>query len=530
MHFSLSSSFLAFALASSFVTVNGVKDVTIEAFGDSPTHQWIGLNDPVMGGMSTGTATVVNGVGVFEGEVVDVPKLKAPGFISMMARGGFYPDLSSCQGLRFNLMSNTDYKGYRVSFGTNHPAGSMPYANGYKTRFDAPVGFYGDVEIPFTDFSDNWDPYTGDQVVTCAEDNQYCPDETTLKNLLRFEFMAEGVLGKIRLEIKSITAYGCDDNVVETGEVPAQASGPFPGAGGNGYNGMPGEGGENNHEHNHNGRGEGGHDHPSYVPPVILANGDIRIESFADPQHTWVSLNDPVMGGKSTSTVMVQDDAGIFDGEVVDVPFLEAPGFIKMETRGGAFPDVSACKALKMNLMSSALYDGLRVTFGTHHAEEAGPYVRGYKAHFTAPVGSSGDVVIPFTDFSDSWDPKTGDVIVACADDQSHCPDHRTLRDFTIFSIMGEGVNGKVHVEVNSIDATDCDTEENQISVYSAAEGTSADVTDSSNSNPLVWIAFAFGGVGIAFGAYFYGKTKGLSQSSSQQMVQVEPSKTADVV
>ena len=36
-----------------------------------------------------------------------------------------------------------------------------------------------------------------------------------------------------------------------------------------------------------------------------------------------------VMGGKSTGSFAVEKQLGIFDGEVVDVPFLKAPGFIK---------------------------------------------------------------------------------------------------------------------------------------------------------------------------------------------------------
>lgn len=538
MHFSSSS--LALALLSSVVSVNGIKDVTIEAFGDTPSHQWIGLNDPVMGGESTGTATVIDGVGVFDGEVVDVPKLSAPGFISMTTRGNFFPDLSSCTGLRLHVMSQTDYKGFRVSFGTNHPAGSMPYASGYKARFDAPVGFFGDVELPFTDFSDNWDPYTGDQVVTCETDQQYCPDETTLKNLLRFEFMAEGVLGEIHLEVKSIKAYGCDDDVVETAPVNTVDAAAFGGPSGGGQpggGGGYGGGGGDHTQHNQGGGGggygqpgggEGGeHQHNNYVPPVVLANGDIRIETFSNPQHTWTSLNDPVMGGSSSSTVIVKDDAGVFEGEVVDVSFLNAPGFIKMETKGGRFPDVSKCKALKLNVMSSEPYDGFHATFGTHHPEDAQPFVRGYKAPFSAPVGTTADVIIPFTEFSDSWDPKTGDIIVKCVDDSSHCPDHRTLRDFTILSVMGEGVDGKVHLEVNSIDATDCEGTggEQQQSVMANTVDTST--VESTETSPLVWAAFAFGGVGIAFGAYFAGKLKGISSANSQQMIQV---KSGDVV
>merc|ERR1719331_3601887 len=54
-------------------------------------------------------------------------------------------------------------------------------------------------------------------------------------------------------------------------------------------------------------------------------------------------MNDPVMGGKSTGTWSVNSDEGfgIFDGEVVNVPSLKAPGFITAEA-DGKFKDVSA--------------------------------------------------------------------------------------------------------------------------------------------------------------------------------------------
>jgi len=71
----------------------------------------------------------------------------------------------------------------------------------------------------------------------------------------------------------------------------------------------------------------------------------ILIESFAeDPSiHTWKLQNDPVMGGKSTASFHVNAarGVGVFEGEVVDVPFLHAPGFIQVRTASSSFPDVS---------------------------------------------------------------------------------------------------------------------------------------------------------------------------------------------
>lgn len=204
------------------------------------------------------------------------------------------------------------------------------------------------------------------------------------------------------------------------------------------------------------------------------------------------------MGGSSTSTVKVTNEVGVFDGEVVDVSFLGAPGFIKMESRGGSFPNVSMCKALKINLKSQNDYDGIRVTMGTHHADNAQPYVRGYKAHVVnAPVNEFGDIILKFSEFSDNWDPKTGDVIVSCQENAKHCVDERTLQDFTTFSIMGEGVGGKVHLEIKSIDATGCKHSASEIQNLGAAY----DAVSAEGSNlGAVAISSIFAGF-LVFGA-----------------------------
>lgn len=460
----LSSLVKQFLLIQCVSFAQGVKDVTIENFANEPEpyHVWFSLNDPVMGGLSTGTFVVKSdeGVGVFDGEVKDVPSLKAPGFIAMRTgRRGFFPDLQSCDGLQLNVRTPQDipvYDGYRISIGTNY-AGDFPYAKGYKTHFDLPAASddFQSVFVKFDEFSDNWDPRTGEIVVSCEENNQYCPDDATLKNLEQIEIMAEGVKGKVYLEIKSILATNCDDDVSETNPNPDED--PYRDS--NNINSPVTNGGGRNNNfsrfQDHEKDSVGGYG--GYMAPTILENGDVRIESFEDPQHRWFPTNDPVMGGSSVSTVTIKNDVGIFDGEVVDVDFLGAPGFIKMETRGGNFPDVSMCTGLKIQLKSSNSYDGIRVSFGTHHADDAMPYVRGYKAHMMdAPQNEFGEIVMPFSEFSDSWDAGTGDIVVSCAEDKKHCVDERTLKDFMIFSFMGEGVDGKVHLEIKSIDATGC--------------------------------------------------------------------------
>ena len=82
-------------------------------------------------------------------------------------------------------------------------------------------------------------------------------------------------------------------------------------------------------------------------------------------------MKDPVMGGESTGTWTVNkdDEYGIFDGEVVNVPSLKAPGFI-YTSADGKFKDVSADingdLVLKVR-SSTPEYDGFRATlaYGT---------------------------------------------------------------------------------------------------------------------------------------------------------------------
>ena len=90
----------------------------------------------------------------------------------------------------------------------------------------------------------------------------------------------------------------------------------------------------------------------------LSAANEILLASFDGAKgstHQWRQMNDPVMGGKSTGTFSVADSKGIFSGEVVDVPFLKAPGFIKasvvdMNPFGRIFPDISTCKNIALRM------------------------------------------------------------------------------------------------------------------------------------------------------------------------------------
>jgi len=176
------------------------------------------LNDPVMGGKSTGTWDQSGTFGVFDGEVVDVPSLSAPGFIKASADGTF-PDVSAAAtgSLVLRVRSTTpNYAGFRVSFasGTLSPAyacsggGSIPLSRGcFKAKFSVPAGAdFANVTIPFSSFSDKWSPATGEQTTTCAADSDVCPSASKLTGIKRLEVWAEGALGKVHLEILSVSA------------------------------------------------------------------------------------------------------------------------------------------------------------------------------------------------------------------------------------------------------------------------------------------------------------------------------------
>merc|ERR1712107_298638 len=120
-----------------------------------------------------------------------------------------------------------------------------------------------------------------------------------------------------------------------------------------------------------------------------------------------------------------------------DVPFLAAPGFIKVDvvdkTSGRIFPDISSCSAITLDVNASNDFAGYRFSFGT--------------------------VTLPLQSFSDYWDAATGDAIKTCQDDAIYCPDATTLDDVRTMSVWAEGVAGSVHLQIRFIGATGCETD-----------------------------------------------------------------------
>jgi hypothetical protein len=71
------------------------------------------------------------------------------------------------------------------------------------TPIDEATGFYR-VDIPLTEFSNNWSSYTGEAIVKCVDDDSVCPSAKALKKIQQIGFWAEGVEGHFNLDIKGV--------------------------------------------------------------------------------------------------------------------------------------------------------------------------------------------------------------------------------------------------------------------------------------------------------------------------------------
>lgn len=175
--------------------------------------------------------------------------------------------------------------------------------------------------------------------------------------------------------------------------------------------------------------------------------------------HTWKANNDPVMGGQSYSTVVVERGILNFTGACKIVPKLKAPGFITAVTSGGTWADVSSCSGLTIVAKAATAYKGYRISFGHAHPIFGKIFAYGYKAHFSPTVGSFGSVSIPFVNFTDFWDDATGKPIHNCGTswpNSNYCPSTKTLADMGTMSIWAEGVEGVIHLEVKSVSGYGC--------------------------------------------------------------------------
>lgn len=467
--------------------------IMLEDFS-GPKHKWVEMNDPVMGGKSTGDFAVdeTEHAGVFHGSVEIVSFLNAPGFIKAeTTKGESWPDVSSCEGFQLTVRSETPgYEGFRVSFGSKKPPDAFPYTYGFKAdlklkRDDDTTTTFQSYKIPFDEFTDKWDAGTGDAVVTCSENKEFCPDEASKKDLYSIAVWGEGVEGEVDLRIQSIAAYGCSCN--ENAGIGFSSGS----VSGDDFIASTSSSIEESAASLETGDGD------SAVAVAVPTEDFITIEDFSSPLHHWSTMNDPVMGGRSTSSLSIEDDGfAHFEATCAIVPFLRAPGFVTMTTgrylppgegppeapseessssssssSPSGFPDVSTCQGLSLTMRTDVGYSGFYVSFGTDRAP-GGRYAMGYKTHFSLVPGYGfTEVTLPFANFSSRWDDATGKTIVFCRDDPQYCPSLDNLRDMKTMSLWGEGVEGTFALDVESIGAYGCASGASYDGFFTPSEG-----------------------------------------------------------
>jgi hypothetical protein len=187
-------------------------------------------------------------------------------------------------------------------------------------------------------------------------------------------------------------------------------------------------------------------------PSTESAVDDIHLESFDKPLHKWSTENDPVMGGKSSSTVKVSQGYADYNGVCRIVPQLKAPGFTIALTGSpllAKFPDTSSMDGLTISLRQlGSNYSGFKIAFCDSRVSFKCQF-QSYKADLPVPASADfQDVFVPWSKFSDKWDSATGK---HTAEDP---PKAESLKSITQLQIWTEGVEGDFHLQVQNIRAS----------------------------------------------------------------------------
>jgi hypothetical protein len=216
---------LSFLVSFASCTPDAVVILATFDGADKTTFEWQVKNDPVMGGGSQSSFVVTNQTGVFNGTCAIVKFLKAPGFASVHTLGSnTFNNAGSCVEGSMDLMvrsSTPTYKGFKIGWSSPNIPIKPQYGHGggsFKANFQLKDDTdWQLVQIPMSDFSDDWSPFTGDcdtkdptgkQHHCCGtgENAQYCPTATFLSTITELAIWAEGVKGDFHIEILYIGA------------------------------------------------------------------------------------------------------------------------------------------------------------------------------------------------------------------------------------------------------------------------------------------------------------------------------------
>lgn len=193
------------------------------------------------------------------------------------------------------------------------------------------------------------------------------------------------------------------------------------------------------------------------VQPIDIASFDEGVSTVST--WSWRTVTDELMEGKSEATFTNMSGIGIFDGNCALNPEYEVAGFCIVETTDGnhglkpkGFSFVGA-NYLHLYVRSTIDYNGFQISLDTDTNKSQYP---SFKANVKVPViGEWTEVVIPFTDFSNSWDQFSGDIMIKCEDNTSVCITEEDKKHLSQIGIWAQGITGKFHLEVKAIRAGD---------------------------------------------------------------------------
>lgn len=393
---------LGFRLSSiALCALGGLSDaVPIATFDGAwaTTKEWNTVNDPVMGGKSNSSFAVDKSrhLGVWSGEVKIVPFLGAPGFCNLQSPGlgktASFPDLSASSGIVVRAREAS-------AAGLKHfnvqivsrGAKHLLQQGVYMANFSL-TGDMEDHFIPWSAFTCSW---RGKPV-------SWCPKfETQLDQIdnMGLGSAFPGEAGRFTVEMQSLSS---------------KDSSP------------------------------------------LMNTESIDLATFdGKAPHKWHAENDPVMGGRSSSTVSMDSTYADYKGTTRIVPALKAPGFTIALTEGfpllSSFPDVSSMDGLTVSARNIGNFSGYKIAFCDSHINFYRCQLSSFKADLVLPASTSGefqDVFIPFSKFSDKWDAATGKHTA------ENPPSASSLKSITQLQIWTEAVEGDFHLQFRSVRAT----------------------------------------------------------------------------
>lgn len=351
-----------------------------------------------MGGQSVSKFSVEQSEGHWSGEVKVVPFLHAPGFCTCRTATEIKLDLSkeAQGGLRFRITKvGGNLTNFEAQFSSAVHIG--PKKGGYTCKFSLPAGAAAQAEydVPFSSCKESWR----------GEPEGGAPSAEQLGRITQIGIGSDGVAGTFDLRIHDISVFAAHESAPR-----------------------------------------------APLPLVTFTKG-------APTTYRWTDLNDPVMGGQSTSTFTVDEEhaVGTFKGVCRIVPKLKAPGFCNAEAAPGItqrVPDASAYLegALVLTIASTGPLTSFKAAFGNRAQHD----FYSWKADFNVTSdGKTRDYRIPFNHFSNKWSSYTGEPTTRCSPSHPEvCPTRHALASIGAIGIWAEGAAGEFHLEVHGIAAS----------------------------------------------------------------------------